>query len=104
MAKKKKKNPNQLSLDWSKDERIPKLMGVLLLLLATYLFVAFSSYLFTWGTDASEVNSRSFLELFGEDFEAANLLGRLGAWVSNTLFYWAFGLPCSRAREKHCSC
>ncbi|MEO1262692.1 MAG: DNA translocase FtsK [Bacteroidota bacterium] len=93
MAKKKKKNPNQLSLDWSKDERIPKLIGVLLLLLATYLFVAFSSYLFTWGTDASEVNSRSFGELFSQDFEAANLLGRLGAWVSNTLFYWAFGLP-----------
>lgn len=90
---KKKSNTNQLSLDWSKDERIPKLVGVILLLLAVYLFVAFSSYLFTWGIDASEVNERDFLELFTGDFEAANLLGRLGAWVSNSFFYWLFGLP-----------
>ncbi len=91
---KKKKNPNQLSLDWSKDERIPKLLGVILLLLAIYLFVAFSSYLFTWGIDSNKVNSsESWLDLFAGDFEAANMLGRLGAVISNTFFYWWFGLP-----------
>ena len=90
---KKKNNPNQLSLRLSKDERIPKLFGVLLLLLGIYLFVAFSSYLFTWIDDADDVNAQSFFELFTGDFEAANLLGRLGAWVSNTFFYWWFGLP-----------
>ena len=90
---KKKKNPKQLSLDLSKDERIPKLLGVILLLVAIYLFVAFSSYLFTWVDDADDVNSQSFLELFAGDFEASNLLGRLGAYISNTFFYWWFGLP-----------
>ncbi len=90
---KKKKNPNQLSLNLSKDERVPKLFGVLLLLLSVYLFVAFSSYLFTWMADSDDVNSKSLGELFAGDFEAANLLGRLGAVVSNTFFYWWFGLP-----------
>jgi len=90
---KKKKNPNQLSLNLSKDERVPKLFGVLLLLLAVYLFVAFSSYLFTWMDDSDDVNSLAITELFAGDFEASNLLGRLGAVVSNTFFYWWFGLP-----------
>ncbi len=90
---KKKKNPNQLSLNLSKDERIPKLFGVLLLLLSIYLFVAFSSYLFTWMDDSDDVNSKPLMELFAGDFEASNLLGRLGAVVSNTFFYWWFGLP-----------
>ena len=90
---KKKKNPNQLSFDWNKDERIPKLMGVLLLLLAAYFFVAFSSYLFTWMDDYDDVNSKPLGELFGDGFQASNLLGRLGAVVSNTIFWWGFGLP-----------
>ncbi|HFA49554.1 MAG TPA: DNA translocase FtsK [Bacteroidetes bacterium] len=93
MAKKKKKNPNQLSLNLSNDERIPKLIGVLLLLLAVYLFVAFSSYLFTWMDDYDDVNSKPLGELFAGDFEAANLLGRLGAVISNTFFWWCFGVP-----------
>jgi S-DNA-T family DNA segregation ATPase FtsK/SpoIIIE len=87
-----KKNPNQLSLKMG-DERVPKLLGMVMLFLAAYLFIAFFSYLFTWMEDYNEVNSKTLGELFGEGFQAANLLGRLGAIVSNTFFWWGFGLP-----------
>lgn len=88
-----KKNPNQLSFRLGNDDRIPKLMGVLLLLVAAYLFIAFFSYLFTWTDDYAEVNNKPFSELFSEGFQASNMLGKLGAIVSNTFFWWGFGLP-----------
>lgn len=88
-----KKNPNQLSFRLGNDDRVPKLFGVLLLFVAAYLFVAFASYLFTWTHDYAEVNNKPLSELFSEGFQASNLLGRLGAIVSNTFFWWGFGLP-----------
>jgi S-DNA-T family DNA segregation ATPase FtsK/SpoIIIE len=86
------KNPNQLSFRF-KDERIPKLLGMLIVFFSAYLFIAFSSYLFTWTDDYDDVNSKPLLELFSDSFQASNLLGRLGAIVSNTFFWWGFGLP-----------
>lgn len=96
-AKKKKKGGiGQLKFDFSKikmDERIPKLFGLLCLLFAFYLFVAFSSYLFTWQEDQDQVLQFSWGLLFQGDVEMNNWLGRLGAIFSNLFFYWAFGLP-----------
>ena len=89
----KKDNPNQLSFNLNKDERIPKLIGVLLLLFSAYLFIAFSSYLFTWKYDFAEVDERSLGGLLGPGFHAENLLGRLGAIVSYFFFDKLFGLP-----------
>ncbi len=88
-----KKNPNQLSFKLGNDDRIPKLLGVVLLLVAAYLFIAFFSYLFTWTDDYAEVNNKPLGELFSEGFQASNMLGKLGAIVSNTFFWWGFGLP-----------
>jgi len=85
----------QLSLKLGiNDERIPKLFGVLCLFFALYLFIAFTSYLFTWRVDQSEVlNELSWRLLLQTNIEMANWLGRLGAIVSNMFFYWGFGLP-----------
>jgi DNA segregation ATPase FtsK/SpoIIIE, S-DNA-T family len=88
-----KKRTNQLSFNLGNDDRIPKLIGVLLMFLSAYLFIAFASYLFTWTDDYDDVNSKPLSELFSEGFQASNLLGRLGAIVSNTFFWWGFGLP-----------
>ncbi len=88
-----KKKSNQLSFNLGNDDRIPKLIGVLLMFLSAYLFIAFASYLFTWTDDYDDVNSKPLGELFSEGFQASNLLGRLGAIVSNTFFWWGFGLP-----------
>ncbi len=91
MAKAKK---GQLSLKLGiNDERIPKLFGVLCLFFALYLFIAFTSYLFTWRTDQDSVLRISWGLLLDTNMEMANWLGRLGAIVSNMFFYWGFGLP-----------
>lgn len=93
MAAKKKKT-GQLSLRFSiNDERVPKLFGVLLLSLALILFISFVSYLFTWRIDQDEVLRFSWGVLMNSDHNMANWLGRLGALLSNTFFYWGFGLP-----------
>lgn len=76
------------------DERVPKLLGALLLFLAVYLSIAFVSYLFTWEEDQDSVLRFSWELLFMGEMEMANWLGRLGAIVSNMFFYWTFGLPC----------
>ncbi len=88
-AKKKKSRPSLSFNSGFKDERIPKLIGLLLLFLAFYLAVAFTSHLFTWRED----HPFSWVKLFSSDLVVANWLGRLGAAVSNLFFYWWFGLP-----------
>ena len=74
------------------DPRTPKLMGVLLVFLSAYLFIACTSYIFTWKDDQDKVWHFSF-DLVFQDIEVANLLGRLGAIVSDFLMYTLFGLP-----------
>lgn len=75
-----------------KDERTLKITGAVCLLLAIFLFIAFSSYLFTWKEDQDKVFRGGGHFLFAEDLKVANLLGRLGAWVSHFFFYKGFGL------------
>lgn len=94
MAAKKKKKKGQLTLGIGlNDERVPKLVGILLLFFALYLFIAYTSYLFTWKEDQNRVLQFSWELLLQSDVEMANWLGRLGAIVSNMFFYWGFGLP-----------
>lgn len=73
------------------DERIPKLLGIVLLFFAFYLFIAFASYLLTWRIDQDKVLRFSW-ELLASNIEMSNWLGRLGAIVSNIFFYWGFGI------------
>ena len=91
-ARKKKKGqtPPLVNLQ---DERVPKLLGVLCLFVSLYLFIAFTSYLFTWQIDQDRVLKFSWNLLMQGEIEMANWLGRLGAIISNMFFYWGFGLP-----------
>lgn len=96
-AKKKSKGIlSQLSFNFNKfklDARVPKLLGLLFLLFAFYLFIAFSSYLFTWEADQDQVLQFSWGLLLQSEVEMSNWLGRLGAIFSNIFFFWGFGLP-----------
>jgi DNA segregation ATPase FtsK/SpoIIIE, S-DNA-T family len=74
------------------DPRNPKLFGVFLLFLALYLFIACTSYIFTWRDDQDKVWQFSMGLVF-EDIEVSNHLGRLGAVVSHFFMYWLFGVP-----------
>ena len=75
-----------------KDERTHKILGSILLLTAFFLFIAFTSYIFTWRQDQDKVFQGFSAFLFGEDIKAANLLGRIGAYISHIFFYKGFGL------------
>ncbi len=91
--KKKKGIFNQLSFKFdSKDERIWKIFGLLFVLASLYLFIAFTSYLFTWEIDQNEVLNQKWSILFDTEAVLANWLGRLGAIVSHQFFYLWFGV------------
>ncbi|MEO5593128.1 MAG: DNA translocase FtsK [Chitinophagaceae bacterium] len=75
-----------------KDERTHKITGAVLILLAFFLFVAFTSYLFTWKADMKVVFNQGLSPLFSGKDKAVNLLGNLGAVVAHFFFYYGFGI------------
>jgi S-DNA-T family DNA segregation ATPase FtsK/SpoIIIE len=75
-----------------RDERTHKVLGVSLLLLSLYCFIAFTSYLFTWEDDQDKVFRYAASVLFMDDVKVENLLGRLGAFVSHWFIYGGFGV------------
>ena len=75
----------------AKDERTHKITGTVLLLLAIFLFVAFTSYLFTWKEDQSVIANG--ISIFHPSANTtANLLGNVGAYISHIFFYKGFGV------------
>src|SRR5688572_26058999 len=72
-----------------KDERTHKIAGSILLLLAFLFFVAFTSYLFTWGQDQDKF---SFRMLLANDIKVENLLGTFGAFISEIFIRHGFGI------------
>lgn len=75
-----------------KDERTYKIAGSVLLLTAFFLFIAFTSYLFTWRQDQDKVLLGAKKLLFEDGIITANLLGRIGAYISHVFFYEGFGV------------
>jgi hypothetical protein len=74
------------------DERTYKILGTVFLLIAIFLFIAFTSYLFTWEEDQDKVFHGASILSPGSEVQAANLLGNLGAYISHQFFYKGFGL------------
>ncbi len=75
-----------------KDERTEKIIGSICLLLTIFLFISFTSYLFTWQEDQDKVQQFGVRIFSTDDIRVNNLLGVLGAYVSHTLWYNGFGL------------
>ncbi len=75
----------------ARDERTWKITGAVSLLVATFLFIAFISYFFTWRDDQSAVSKGSSI-LFDETVKVSNLLGKLGALSSHFFIFKAFGI------------
>ncbi len=104
MATRKKKNtpdPSKLTAEKQpdirvkevvKDERTQKILGAVFLLVAVFLFIAFTSYCFTWKDDQDKVQQHGGKFLFADNITVSNLLGRLGAWVGHLFMYQGFGL------------
>jgi DNA segregation ATPase FtsK/SpoIIIE, S-DNA-T family len=72
-----------------KDERTHKIAGSILLLIAILLFVAFTSYLFTWDEDQDKFSYRMLL---ANDIKVQNLLGTFGAFISEVFMRRGFGI------------
>jgi len=75
----------------ARDERTWKITGAVSLLVATFLFIAFISYFFTWSNDQSAVAKGSSI-LFDDSVKVNNLLGKLGALASHFFVFKAFGV------------
>lgn len=75
-----------------KDERTHKITGSISLLVSLFLFISFSSYLFTWDEDQDLVLSSGNGLFWGSNAEVQNLMGSLGAYISHFFFTEAFGL------------
>ncbi len=94
-------NPEQLTEDKPvevtvtevvKDERTTKIMGAISLLTTIFLFVAFTSYLFTWQEDQDKVHQFGIKIFAIHDVQVHNLLGVLGAYIAHIFIYKGFGL------------
>ncbi|MDZ4749784.1 MAG: DNA translocase FtsK [Saprospiraceae bacterium] len=75
-----------------RDQRIPKLIGLTLVLLGVFALVAGISYVFTWKIDQDKILNNPFSSLGEGDLILANWLGRMGAVTGNALVYWGFGI------------
>ena len=73
-----------------KDERTYKIAGAISLLLSIFLFIAFTSYLFTWQEDQDKVKVFTFF--YDSADKVSNLLGFLGAYTAHQIMYNGFGL------------
>ncbi len=89
---KKDKEPEVNVKSLVKDERTHKVLGMACLLIATYLFIAFISYLSTWKADQKIVSSNFSNVFFNEPGDVHNLLGRLGAYTSHLFFFNGVGI------------
>jgi S-DNA-T family DNA segregation ATPase FtsK/SpoIIIE len=75
-----------------KDERTHKIAGTVSLLVSLFLFIAFTSYLFTWKEDQDKVFKGASILWPSAGVKAQNLLGNIGAYISHQFFYNGFGL------------
>ena len=91
----KSKKPNffQSARILLSDDRYRKIAGLFFLfIVAPYLLISFSSYIFTWSSDMSLVESKGFSLVFNSSVQVQNWLGRLGAVVSHLFIYKWFGI------------
>ncbi len=75
-----------------KDERTSKILGAISLLFTLFLFIAFTSYLFTWQDDQSMVQLWRTHLFSTNDVKANNLLGYIGAFFAYQIMFNGFGL------------
>ena len=86
------KEAEVIMTDVVKDERTFKILGAVSLLITLFLFVAFTSYLFTWQDDQDMVQLWRTQLFSTNDVKANNLLGYIGAFVAYQIMFNGFGV------------
>ena len=91
--KKGKKKRFENIVNFFKDERLHKSVGLFLILFSAYLFIAFTSYLFTWKFDQNIIDDKLFNWVFnGDEVIVHNWLGKLGAFTAHQFLKVWFGI------------
>ncbi len=80
------------SSDWKKDGRLSKIVGLVLLFSSLVIAYSFTSFLFTFTEDASELNTPSIQLITQSSNTIKNAGGSLGALVSSFFIQNLFGL------------
>src|SRR5215831_9307622 len=78
--------------EFVKDERTIKITGAVCLLVSTFLFISFISYLFTWQQDQDKVSHFSDIFSLKTNDKVHNLMGVLGAYFSHKFISDGFGV------------
>ncbi|MFT4202751.1 MAG: DNA translocase FtsK 4TM domain-containing protein [Chitinophagaceae bacterium] len=86
------KTPDVTVNEVVKDERTSKVVGAISLLICIFLFVSFTSYLFTWQEDQDKVQEFGVRIFSVSDVRVSNLFGVLGAYNAYSLMYNGFGI------------
>ena len=73
------------------NERTQKILGLLFILTAAYLAIAFASFVVTWKEDQDKVLGPT-AELFSSETKVRNWLGKAGALVSHLFMFKWFGM------------
>ncbi len=89
MAKKKRNRKRKKYFSFLSDERFKLTSGIFLVLFSLYLYLAFTSYFFTWKTDQSFEWSRVFS---GPEVMVDNWAGKFGAFLANKFINHWFGI------------
>ncbi len=76
-----------------KNEKNHKKVGFFVLLIATYLLIAFVSFLFNWKKDMDKISAGWAEALSNAEVLVENSLGKLGALISHWFIFQGFGIP-----------
>jgi DNA segregation ATPase FtsK/SpoIIIE, S-DNA-T family len=80
------------AVETNNRQKYKGIAGLLLMLFSVYMFIAFTSFLFTWKYDYAQASGSVWNLIFDRGIEVENWLGKLGALVSHLFIYNWFGI------------
>lgn len=75
-----------------KDKTAQLIFGSLLILISSYLLVAFTSFIFTWKVDQDKLSEGWSLLLSDPEMKVENWMGKFGAIISHIFIHNGFGI------------
>lgn len=79
-------------INFIKNDKTHRITGLFLLVVAAYLFFAFSSYLVTWKADDNFFAAGFWNMIANNDYQTQNIMGRLGAITGHLFIKSWFGV------------
>ena len=90
--KSRKSKTGKKGVPFYRDDRFRYSIGILLLVIAAYLLIAFISFLFYGSADQSKLDLNWSELVFNSDVNVRNKAGKTGAWLSEVIINRGFGV------------